>query len=163
MCVCVCVCVLVCAHTALYSVFSAAMGPQYGYKLEMCAYLDPLPADPLAAFANWTITHYGAAYSSSCYYSTACLSNASRIDEWFNVKPWIWQCCSGAYNAALIYRRSLAFIAHNVFVFIKRMAFSRSCVLASRLPWLVTVQCHRPRLLRSSVPRLEMRRSLTSR
>lgn len=94
------------------------MGPQYGFKLEMCSYLDPLPADPLAAFADWTITHYGvrvsgrawprlraacdhvpcappqANYSSSCYYNTACLADPGRIAQWYNVKPWIWQCCS---------------------------------------------------------------------
>ena len=74
---------------------SAAMGPQYGYKLAMCDYLVPLPADPLGAFANWTLSHFGYGFVQGCYYSTACLSNASRVSEWYNVKPWIWQCCSG--------------------------------------------------------------------
>ena len=45
---------------------SAAMGPQYGFKLEMCSYLDPLPADPLAAFADWTISHYGVRVGMAC-------------------------------------------------------------------------------------------------
>ncbi len=31
---------------------SAAMGAQYGYKLAMCAYLVPQPADLLAAFVS---------------------------------------------------------------------------------------------------------------
>ena len=33
-------------------------------------------------------------YSSSCYYNTACLADPGRVAQWYNVKPWIWQCCS---------------------------------------------------------------------
>ena len=45
---------------------SAAMGSQYGYKLDMCAYLVPQPADALAAFAQWTNDHYGTGFGGSC-------------------------------------------------------------------------------------------------
>jgi hypothetical protein len=73
---------------------SAAMGVQYGFKEAMCAYLVPAPADGyLKAFARWTIDHYGADFGSSCYYSTACLSDPSRYNEWYNAKTWVWQCC----------------------------------------------------------------------
>jgi len=77
---------------------SAAMGPQYGSKAEMCSYLvDDLNADYggdlLVAFAAWTNGHYGADFGASCYYSTACLSDPSRVEEWYDTKSWIWQCC----------------------------------------------------------------------
>mmetsp|Transcript_11675 Transcript_11675/g.15424 ORF Transcript_11675/g.15424 Transcript_11675/m.15424 type:complete len:474 (-) Transcript_11675:311-1732(-) len=73
---------------------SAAMGPQYGAKAELCSYLvDPVPNDILAAFAQWTTDHYGESFGSSCYYSTACLSDPDRVDEWYDTKSWIWQCC----------------------------------------------------------------------
>jgi hypothetical protein len=49
--------------------------------------------DLLAAFASWTNDHYGSDFGSSCYYSTACLSDPSRVSEWYDTKSWIWQCC----------------------------------------------------------------------
>jgi len=77
---------------------SAAMGPQYGSKIEMCNYLiDPTSEQPkddlLQAFANWTNDHYGTSFGASCYYSTACLSDPTRVSEWYDTKSWIWQCC----------------------------------------------------------------------
>ena len=81
---------------------SAAMGPQYGYKATMCSYLngsisndnngvsakkdskatDGNDDDLLTRFAAWTNDHYGTSFGSSCYYSTSCLSDPSRVDEW---------------------------------------------------------------------------------
>jgi len=49
----------------------------------MCAYFDDAQyPDVLTAFAAWTNAHYGDDFGASCYYSTACLSDASRVDEW---------------------------------------------------------------------------------
>ena len=72
----------------------AAMGPQYGYKTTMCSYLVDSTNDNkkqgitngdddlLTRFAAWTNDHYGTSFGSSCYYSTSCLSDPSRVDEW---------------------------------------------------------------------------------
>lgn len=74
---------------------SAAMGPQYGAKDALCGYMVPQPADPLAAFAQWTNTHYGPTFGASCYYSTVCMSTASMSDQWAGgAYPWVYQCCS---------------------------------------------------------------------
>ena len=76
---------------------SAAMGPQYGFKADMCGYVvGTVPAtypDLLTAFAAWTADHYGPDFGASCYYSTACLSDPARAAEWADNKPWVWQCC----------------------------------------------------------------------
>ena len=66
------------------------------YKADMCGMLAPVdaaPMDALAAFAKWTLTHYGD-LANQCYYSTSCLSDASQKDQWYNQKTWVWQCCS---------------------------------------------------------------------
>jgi pimeloyl-ACP methyl ester carboxylesterase len=88
---------------------SAAMGPQYGSKIEMCSYLVPESddVDVLAAFANWTNDHYGTSFGSSCYYSTACLSDPTRVDEWYDTKSWVWQCCHQLEYWQVAYPNSL--------------------------------------------------------
>lgn len=74
---------------------SAAMGPQYGFRTELCAAMLPLQKDPIAQFAlNWTIPHYGADFGAQCYYSTTCLSSARYSAQWPNQLPWVYQCCT---------------------------------------------------------------------
>ncbi|RYG50408.1 hypothetical protein EON67_05330 [archaeon] len=97
--VCVCVRARVC-------VCARACSAQYGFKDEMCSYLVPQPANVLAAFANWTNTHYGATFGASCYYSTACLSDPKRVAEWYDAKTWVWQCCYQLVRGALLARCS---------------------------------------------------------
>lgn len=53
-------------------------------QAEMCGYLVPQPADLLSAFADWTNTHYGTGFGSSCYYSTECLRNPAYASQWPN-------------------------------------------------------------------------------
>ena len=72
---------------------SAAMGVQYGSKAALCAALVPV-SDPLPQFAAWTKEHYGPSFGSSCYYSTACLSDVSMMDQWIAADwQWVSQCC----------------------------------------------------------------------
>lgn len=82
---------------------SGAMGPQYGFKDLMCSYLLTPNSAPgyltgwpaLTAFQNWTVTHYGAEYPTSCYYSTQCLSNPQTYQaNYSDSTTWVWQCCS---------------------------------------------------------------------
>jgi hypothetical protein len=74
---------------------SAAMGPQYGFRTELCAAMLPLQRDPIAQFAiNWTLPHYGADFGGQCYYSTVCLSDAKYSSQWPNQLPWVYQCCN---------------------------------------------------------------------
>lgn len=76
---------------------SGAMGPQYGSKDAMCAIMTTQDADidPITAFANWTISHFGPDFGSNCYYSTKCLSNSKYSDQWAGgLYAWVWQCCS---------------------------------------------------------------------
>jgi hypothetical protein len=88
---------------------SAAMGPQYGSKIEMCNYITGLNSSEaiMNQFANWTKTHYGDDFGASCYYSTACLSDPSRVDEWYDTKSWIWQCCHQLEYWQVAYPNSL--------------------------------------------------------
>jgi hypothetical protein len=76
------------------------MGPQYGYKDLLCSYLSDgqggyLTGWPaLVAFNNWTVTHYGASFAGSCYYSSVCLSSGSYSGQWSDSTTWVWQCCN---------------------------------------------------------------------
>ena len=59
----------------------------------MLAPADAAPMDVLAAFAKWTVTHYGD-LANQCYYSSSCLSDVKQKEQWYNQKTWVWQCCS---------------------------------------------------------------------
>jgi hypothetical protein len=72
---------------------SAAMGAQYGSKAALCAAITPM-TQPLEQFAAWTLQHYGPAFGSNCYYSTACLSDPSMSAQWVPADfQWVAQCC----------------------------------------------------------------------
>jgi hypothetical protein len=74
---------------------SSAMGPQYGYKDLMCAYMATDGYTELENLKNWTIAHYGPDFTSSCYYSTECLSDVSYSDQWGPAGySWVFQTCS---------------------------------------------------------------------
>lgn len=88
---------------------SAAMGPQYGSKVEMCNYIVGLDTslEVMTQFANFTNEHYGTTFGSSCYYSTACLSDPTRVSEWYDTKSWVWQCCHQLEYWQVAYPNSL--------------------------------------------------------
>lgn len=115
---------------------SAAMGPQYGFKDAMCAYLVTDAAagtyltgwPALVAFANWTAVHYGPTFGSSCYYSTECLSNVAYWAQWNDGTTWVWECCNQLAYWQAAYPGSLrsALITTDYFVVQCRTAFGPS-------------------------------------
>ncbi len=76
----------------------SAMAVQYGHKNYLCDTIVPVNPDPLALLSSYsTIIEnlWGPNFGSSCYYSTACLSNASYSDQWGPAGySWVYQCCS---------------------------------------------------------------------
>lgn len=71
---------------------------QYGMKTDLCDGLVPLPDDDWAAlekYAKVTFDLFGSGFMSSCYYSTACLSNASMSSQWGPAGySWIYETCN---------------------------------------------------------------------
>lgn len=75
---------------------AAAMAVQYGHKDVLCTHMvdaykrqQSLPEQ----FANFTITMYGAAFGSGCFYDTNCLiHDRSRWAD--GLRSWRWQKCS---------------------------------------------------------------------
>jgi hypothetical protein len=80
------------ADTAWMLGDSAGMAAQYGAKAALCAAMLP-STDPLPQFVAFTKEHYGAAFTSSCYYSTTCLSSPSMSSQWIGAD---WQWVRGA-------------------------------------------------------------------
>ena len=68
---------------------------QYGRKQAMCNMLLPVAPDPLRQFARMVDSMLGSSFASNCQYRTACLMNASKVDEWLEADyPWLYQICS---------------------------------------------------------------------
>eukprot|EP00744_Colponema_vietnamica_P011132 GILI01015663.1.p1 GENE.GILI01015663.1~~GILI01015663.1.p1 ORF type:complete len:479 (+),score=119.79 GILI01015663.1:96-1532(+) len=71
-----------------------AMAVQYGSKYFLCDSMVPLPADPLATYANVIQTLWGQSFTSNCYYSTECLSNPAYESTWGpGTYGWVFQTC----------------------------------------------------------------------
>jgi hypothetical protein len=80
-----------------YMLADAAAGAvQYGMKWKMCDSILPLNAsDPLGQYNAMITEMWGPNFTSGCYYSTACLSNASMSSQWAGAGyAWIYQTCA---------------------------------------------------------------------
>ena len=73
----------------------SAMAVQYGHKDFLCDSIVPLSADPFTQYATIIKALWGQSFTSSCYYSTECLSNPKYSSQWAGAGyAWVWQCCS---------------------------------------------------------------------
>nr|ACI15917.1 serine carboxylase [Bodo saltans] len=74
----------------------SAMAVQYGSKNYLCDSIVPLSkTNPFEQYATIIKALWGESFTSSCYYSTECLSNAQYSDQWAAAGyAWVYQCCS---------------------------------------------------------------------
>lgn len=73
----------------------SAMAVQYGGKEALCNSIVPLTADPIGQYVALIREFWGSSFTSSCYYSTACLSNSSMASQWAAAGYcWVYQTCS---------------------------------------------------------------------
>eukprot|EP00331_Platyophrya_macrostoma_P013954 CAMPEP_0176430684 /NCGR_PEP_ID=MMETSP0127-20121128/14389_1 /TAXON_ID=938130 /ORGANISM="Platyophrya macrostoma, Strain WH" /LENGTH=474 /DNA_ID=CAMNT_0017812599 /DNA_START=60 /DNA_END=1481 /DNA_ORIENTATION=- len=74
----------------------SAMAVQYGSKNYLCDNIVPLSTtDPFTQYSTIIKALWGETFTSSCYYSTACLSNASYSSQWAAAGySWVYQCCT---------------------------------------------------------------------
>jgi hypothetical protein len=74
----------------------SAMAVQYGSKNYLCDNIVPLSkTNPFEQYASIIKTLWGVNFTSSCYYSTECLSNQAYAAQWADAGySWVYQCCS---------------------------------------------------------------------
>ncbi|KAH9588674.1 Peptidase S28 [Trypanosoma melophagium] len=73
----------------------SAMAVQYGYKDTLCLGLQPLNmSNPFKQYGDLIKLLWGDSFTSECYYSTECLSNARYSDQGNSNYAWVYQCCS---------------------------------------------------------------------
>ncbi|ORC85190.1 serine carboxypeptidase S28 [Trypanosoma theileri] len=73
----------------------SAMAVQYGYKDNLCSALQPVNmSNPFKQYGDFVRSLWGDSFTSDCYYSTECLSNAKYSDQWDSSYAWVYQCCS---------------------------------------------------------------------
>jgi hypothetical protein len=78
---------------------ASASGVQYSMKTDMCNSILPFnyaqPRQALQAYAAMVNDLWGPNFMNSCYYSSACLANASMSDTWAAAGySWVWECCN---------------------------------------------------------------------
>lgn len=92
---------------------------QYGKKTEMCQHIVPLNGtDPLGQFLNMIKVMYGEGFTSDCGYSTSCMADKCRSDEWGSAYAWVFQCCRELGYFQVSYPGSLRMQAVNLDFFI---------------------------------------------
>ncbi|CAD2214463.1 Serine carboxypeptidase S28, putative [Angomonas deanei] len=75
----------------------AAMAVQYGKKGLLCSNVvqsDGVSPVSLSEYATLLRLWWGSDFTSSCYYSTTCLSDPAYSSQWGASYAWVYQCCS---------------------------------------------------------------------
>jgi pimeloyl-ACP methyl ester carboxylesterase len=76
----------------------SASSVQYSMKTDMCYAILPQATDRMAIlkqYAAFVNDQWGPNFMNSCYYSSACLANASMSNQWAAAGySWIWECCN---------------------------------------------------------------------
>lgn len=79
---------------------ASASSVQYSAKTDMCnAILPETPFESdwavLENYAAYVNQFWGSNFLASCYYSTACMANASMSDQWGPAGySWVYECCN---------------------------------------------------------------------